>query len=302
MSNTIECLNSDIGDRYAFYNGDCIEVTAQMPDASIDLSVYSPPFSDLFIYSDSERDMGNCADDEQFADHYGHLLREMFRIIRPGRMAAVHVSDLPARKSREGFIGLRDFSGDVIRAHQRAGFHYHSRITIWKDTVMEMVRTKAHGLLYKNIRTDSTRNRVGMPDYVLIFRRPATTKADEELCRPVPHTPEDFPLPMWQQVASPVWMDIDQGDTLNHRVAKENTDEKHMCPLQLGVIERLLKLYSNPGEVVLSPFGGIASEGVGSLKAGRRFVGIELKPAYWRVGVRNLRDEADTSQTSLFSP
>lgn len=296
----IECINSDIGEDFAFYNGDCIEVTAQMPAASVDLAIYSPPFSDLFVYSDSERDMGNCADDAQFAEHYGHLLRELWRLVRPGRLCAVHVSDLPARKSREGFIGLRDFSGDVIRAHQRAGFEYHTRICIWKDPVTEMLRTKAHGLLYKNIRTDSTRNRVGMPDYILVFRRPATTPAEERLCRPVPHTVEDFPLDMWQQVASPVWMDIDQGDTLNHRVAKENSDEKHMCPLQLGVIARILKLYSNPGEVVLSPFGGIASEGVGALRAGRKFVGIELKPAYWRVGCRNLRDEADDSQRMLF--
>lgn len=298
--NTIKCIASDVGDRYAFYNGDCVEVVGQLPPASFDFAVYSPPFSDLFVYSDSERDMGNCADDAQFAEHYGHLLREMFRVIRPGRLCAVHVSDLPARKSREGFIGLRDFSGDVIRAHQAAGFHYHTRITIWKDPVTEMQRTKAHGLLYKNIRTDSTRNRVGMPDYILVFRRPATTKEEEAMCRPVTHTVKDFPLDLWQQIASPVWMDVDQSDTLNARVARDNGDEKHMCPLQLGVIDRLLKLYSNPGEVVLSPFGGIASEGVGSMRAGRKFVGVELKPSYWRTGVRNLRAETETTQASLF--
>lgn len=297
---TIECLDSHIHNQFAMYHGDCVEVVGQMPDASVDCSIYSPPFSDLFVYSDSERDMGNSSSDAEFMEHYAHLLREMYRVIRPGRMACVHVSDLPARKSREGFIGLRDFSGDVIRAHTAAGFHYHSRITIWKDPVTEMQRTKAHGLLYKNIRTDSTRNRVGMPDYILIFKRPTTSKREVEYERRVTHTPEDFPLDLWQQIASPVWMDIDQSDTLNVRQAREAADEKHMCPLQLGVIARLLKLYSNPGEVVLSPFGGVGSEGVGALREGRKYVGVELKPSYWRTAVSNLKREAKSDQIGLF--
>lgn len=297
---TIKCLNASHGESWTLYNGDCVDVVGQMPDKSIDVSVYSPPFSDLFIYSDSERDMGNCASDDEFMEHYLHLLREMFRVLRPGRMACVHVSDLPARKSKEGFIGLRDFSGDVVRAHQAAGFHYHSRITIWKDPVTEMQRTKAHGLLYKNIQTDSTRNRVGMPDYILVFKRPPITKAEEAEKVPVTHTPADFPLDDWQKIASPVWFDIDQGNTLNVRIARDNSDEKHMCPLQLDVIDRLLRLYSNPGEVVLSPFGGVGSEGVGSLRVGRKFVGVELKPSYWDRACRNLRDEEGLNQTSLF--
>ena len=298
--NTINCLDSAHGENWSMYNGDCVEITRQMPSCSVDLSIYSPPFSDLFIYSDSTSDMGNCSGDAQFSEHYGHLLREMFRIVRPGRMCAVHVSDLPARKSREGFIGLRDFSGDVIRAHQAAGFHYHSRITVWKDPVTEMQRTKAHGLLWKNIKEDSTRNRVGMPDYILVFKRPPITKAEEEMARKVQHTSEEFPVSQWQQWASPVWMDIDQGRTLNVRNARGQGDEKHMCPLQLDVIERLAVLYSNPGEVVFSPFGGVGSEGVGSLAFGRRYVGSELKPEYFAQAVKNLTAAESSDQVKLF--
>ena len=300
MTKNIQCLNAEHGEAWTMYNGDCVEIVGQLPDRSVDCTIYSPPFSDLFIYSDSERDMGNCANDVEFAEHYAHLLREMFRVLRPGRMACVHVSDLPARKSKEGFIGLRDFSGDVIKAHQAAGFHYHRRVTIWKDPVTEMQRTKAHGLLYKNIQCDSTRNRVGMPDYVLIFKRPPTTKQEEDAVVPVTHTPQDFPLDDWQKIASPVWMTVDQGNTLNVRIARDNGDEKHMCPLQLDVIDNLLRLYSNPGDVVLSPFGGVASEGVGSIRRGRKFVGVELKPSYFGTGCSNMRQEEGLNQGSLF--
>lgn len=298
--NSIRCLGHDSGAAWTLYNGDCVEVVKQMPPCSVDLAIYSPPFSDLFVYSESERDMGNCADDTEFVEHYAHLLRELFNVIRPGRMAAVHVSDLPSRKSREGFIGLRDFSGEVIRAHQFAGFHYHSRVTVWKDPVREMQRTKSHGLLYKNIREDSTRNRVGMPDYVLIFKRPPTSPAEEEMAVKVAHTPDEFPLDQWQQWASPVWMDINQGDTLNVRIARDDADEKHMCPLQLPVIERLAGLYSNPGEVILSPFAGVGSEGVGALRLGRKFVGVELKESYFQRACLNLREEERDDQVPLF--
>lgn len=312
----IKCLDSEHGEAWTMYRGDCVEVVKQLPEASVDLSIYSPPFSDLFVYSDSERDMGNCASDEEFGEHYRFLLQSMFRVVRPGRMCAVHVSDLPARKSKEGYIGIRDFSGAVIKAHEDAGFHYVSRVTIWKDPVTEMQRTKSHGLLYKNIRQDSTRNRVGMPDYLLIFRRPPLSPSEEELMIPVSHTPETFPLHQWQQWASPiwrtngdtgcgltplpVWWDVDQGRTLNVREARSSSDEKHMCPLQLDVIERLCGLYSNPGDVVLSPFGGIGSEGVGVLSLGRRYVGVELKEEYWRTAVRNLRNEEGAAQVSMF--
>ena len=300
MHGELTALDSAHGTDWSMYQGDCVEIVAQMPDCSVDCSVYSPPFSDLFIYSESERDMGNCADDEEFMEHYLHLLQHMFRVIRPGRMACVHVSDLPALKSREGFIGLRDFSGEVIRAHQAAGFHYHSRITVWKDPVTEMQRTKAHGLLWKNIREDSTRNRVGMPDYVLIFKRPAITTAEEALAQKVQHTADEFPVDQWQQWASPVWMDIDQSDTLNVRQSREDGDEKHMCPLQLPLIHRLLGLYSNPGDVVLSPFGGVGSEGVQSLRDGRKYIGTELKTSYFATAVRNLKSEENHDQGDLF--
>lgn len=311
----IECLNHAHGTNWSMYHGDCVEIVGQLPPASVDLSIYSPPFSDLFTYSESERDMGNSASDDEFAEHYGHLLRVMFDAVRPGRMCAVHVSDLPARKSKEGFIGLRDFSGDVIRAHTAAGFEYHTRITIWKDPVTEMQRTKAHGLLYKNIREDSTRNRVGIPDYILVFRRPTVTKSDEALARKVSHTVDTFHLDQWQQWASPVWTtdgelagvqpcpvwwDIDQSRTLNARIARDEKDERHMCPLQLDVIERLCGLYSNPGEVVLSPFGGIGSEGVSALRLGRKYVAAELKESYWRRACANLRAEEGQEQVGLF--
>ena len=300
MSREIRALDSAHGRDWTMYRGDCVEVVRQLPACSVDLSVYSPPFSDLFIYSESDRDMGNSGSDEEFMEHYGHLLRELFRVVRPGRMCAVHVSDLPARKSKEGFIGLRDFSGDVIRAHVAAGFHYHSRITVWKDPVTEMQRTKAHGLLWKNIREDSTRNRVGMPDYVLIFKRPPMTSAEEAMASKVGHTAEEFPVTQWQEWASPVWMDIDQGDTLNVRIARDDKDEKHMCPLQLPLIHRLLVLYSNPREVVLSPFGGVGSEGVQSLRDGRRFVGVELKESYFNRARKNLIAEEGIEQVSMF--
>ena len=318
MTTTIQCLDSAHGEKWSIYRGDCVELVKQMPDRSIDFSVYSPPFADLFIYSESERDMGNCASDDEFMAHYGHLLNEMYRVMRPGRICAVHVSDLPARKSREGFIGLRDFSGDVIRAHQAAGFIYHGRFTIWKDPVREMQRTKSHGLLYKNIREDSTRNRMGMPDYVLLFKRPVTSKAEEGEVVKVTHTPDTFPLDDWQQIASPVWttresdndrkiahldhvwMDIDQGNTLNGRLARDEKDEKHMCPLQLDLIDRLCLMYSNPGEVCLSPFTGIGSEGVGAVARGLRFVGCELKDSYFAVATRNLEATEDKRQVQLF--
>jgi len=318
-TNQITCIDSAHGENWTMYRGDCVEVVAQMPSCSVDFSVYSPPFADLFIYSESERDMGNCSNDGEFGEHYLHLLQHMFRVVRPGRICAVHVSDLPSRKSKEGFIGVRDFSGDVIRAHQAAGFHYHSRVTIWKDPVREMQRTKSHGLLWKNIKDDSTRNRVGMPDYVLIFKRPPTTKAEEEAMVKVSHTPREFPVAKWQQWASPVWktdgetlgdtfemhplgvwMGVDQSRTLNARAAREGSDEKHMCPLQLDVIERLCGLYSNPGDVVLSPFGGVGSEGVGVLTLGRKFVGVELKDSYFRRACLNLRNEENTEQVGMF--
>lgn len=314
----ILCLDSRHGSNYAIYNGDSCEVLPQMPERSADLAVYSPPFSDLYVYSDSERDMGNSTQQE-FETHYRHLLDALFRVLRPGRICAVHCMDLPARKSVEGWMGLRDFSGDLIRMHQAAGFHYLSRITIWKDPVTQMQRSKAHNLLYKNIQEDTTRNYAGLPDYILLFRRPVLDGEDGATVK-VKQTPETFSLDQWQQWASPVWpvdwseipetwqdpvwMDVDQQDTLNgergRREARGEDDEKHICPLQLPTIRRIVKMYTNPGEVVLSPFLGIGSEGYVSLQERRRFVGIELKGSYFRTAARNLASLENVRQVSLF--
>ena len=281
------------GDRWAIYLADCIEVMNGLPEGIIDLAIFSPPFSDLFVYSDSERDMGNCGSHEEFMEHYAYFTQELYRVLKPGRIACVHCSDLPARKSKDGFIGLHDFSGDLINAHQAAGWVYHARCTIWKDPVIEMQRTKALGLLYKQLKKDSTRSRVGMPDYMLFFRK------DEENPDPVTHCPEDLPVGMWQELASPVWMQVNQTKVLNGRLAKGQEDEKHICPLQLDVIERCLTLYSNPGDLVLDPFNGIGSTGYQALRMGRRYLGIELKPEYAKQAARFLQ-QAEGQAATLF--
>lgn len=272
----INCLGEWHGAEASVYHGDCVSVVAQLPDASVDFSIYSPPFSNLFLYSDSVADMGNAATDGEFAEHYGFLLRELYRATLPGRLSAVHCSDLPLQKWKDGMIGIKDLSGDIIRAHQLAGWVLHSRITIWKSPVVEMTRTKALGLLYKQLQKDSARSRAGMPDYLLVFRK------DGDNPKPIRQTPSSFPLDQWQEWASPVWMTIQQTNTLNAATAREDKDERHLCPLQLDVIERAVTLWSNPGDVVLSPFMGIGSEGVVSRKLGRKFVGVELKQAYFK--------------------
>jgi DNA modification methylase len=274
------------GDNWAIYLADCIEIMNGLPEGIIDLSIFSPPFSDLFVYSDSERDMGNCGSHEEFMEHYAYFAKALYRAIKPGRLACVHCSDLPARKSKDGFIGLHDFGGDLIRAHQDAGWVYHARCTIWKDPVIEMQRTKALGLLYKQLKKDSSRSRVGMPDYMLFFRK------DEENPDPITHVPEDLPVGMWQELASPVWMQVNQTKVLNGRQAKGDQDEKHICPLQLDVIERCLTLYSNPGDLVMDPFNGIGSTGYQAVKMGRRYIGVELKPEYARQAARFLESAA----------
>lgn len=287
----IRCLGESHGEKYTAYNGDCVDVAAQMPNASIDFSIYSPPFGSLFVYSESAADMGNSTDHE-FAEHYAYLVRELFRITKPGRITAVHCSDLPMTKWREGAVGIKDFSGDIIRIHEAAGWILHSRRTIWKSPVTEMTRTKHVGLLYKQLQKDSIKSRGGMPDYLMTFVKPGDNAV------PIKQTPQSFPLDQWQEWASPVWMTIDQSNVLNVRAAKETGDERHLCPLQLDVIERGCIMWSNPGDVVLSPFMGIGSEGVTALKLGRKFVGIELKPSYFRQAVRYL--DAQDKQHDLF--
>ena len=291
MAQEFRCLNQQSGDSYTAINGDCVDVVRQLPDWSVGFSVYSPPFGDLFVYSDSEADMGNSSSDDEFFDHYEFLIEQMARVTKPGRLTAVHCSDLPFRKWKDGKLGIKDFSGDIVRAHERHGFTLHSRVTIWKDPVVEMTRTKALGLLYKQLQKDSTKSRTGMADYLLVFRNAG------ENSEPVGHKPAEFPVDQWQKWASPVWMDINQTNTLNVRMAKEAKDEKHLCPLQLDLIERALILWSNPGDVVLSPFMGIGSEGVQSIKLKRKFIGTELKESYWRHACNHLEQEEQQAVT-----
>jgi hypothetical protein len=260
--------------------GDCVQRILEIPDESIGLSVFSPPFADLYTYSDHIEDMGNSKDYKEFLIQFGFLIKELYRVVQSGRNVAVHCMDLPIQKGKEGYIGLRDFSGMILRAFDEAGFIYHSRVTIWKDPVTEMQRTKALGLLHKQIKKDSTMSRVGIPDYVLIFRK------DGERVNPVSNT--ELPVDLWQKYASPVWMDIDYGDTLNFRSGRDDKDEKHICPLQLPTIERLIHLYSNKGDTILTPFMGIGSEVYQAVKMGREAIGIELKESYFNLAVKNV--------------
>lgn len=289
-------INQVAGENYAMVHGDCVHGISDLPDESVDFSVYSPPFVDLFVYSDSAADLGNCKNDDQFFEQYGHVIRQKLRVTKPGRLTAVHCTDLPTRKFRDGVIGVKAFSDQIRQAHEDAGWIYHCRITVWRDPVVEMQRTKALGLLYKQLCKDSCMSRVGLADYVLVFRKPG------ENAVPVGKDRASFPVDLWQKWASPVWMDIDQTDVLNVRAARESDDERHLCPLQLPLIDRAIRLWSNPGDVVLSPFGGIGSEGFGAIRAGRKYVGFELKESYWRQAVKNLQAaEAEFSRGDLFT-
>lgn len=277
-------INQHTGQSFTAIHGDSAHALSDLPAESVHFSVYSPPFVDLFVYSDSAADLGNCADDAQFYEQYRHIIREVFRATKPGRLSAVHCTDLPTRKYKDGFIGIKAFSDAIREAHEAEGWIYHCRITVWRDPVVEMQRTKALGLLYKQLCKDSAMSRVGLADYVLVFRKPGDNP------EPVGKDRAEFPVDQWQQWASPVWMDIKQTNVLNGKCARESDDERHVCPLQLDLIERAVRLWSNKGDVVLSPFMGIGSEGWASIKAGRRFVGCELKESYWRQAVRNLTD------------
>lgn len=289
----VRCLDETHGENWSIYHGDCVDVVSQVPANSLGFSIYSPPFGDLFVYSDSVADMGNSADDQTFFQHYEYLIEQIARATKPGRLSAVHCSDLPFRKWKDGKLGVKDFSGDIIRAHEKHGWTLHSRVTIWRCPVVEMTRTKALGLLYKQLQKDSSKSRTGMPDYLLVFRN------EGENQEPITQNAVEFPVDQWQEWASPVWMDINQTNTLNVKAAKDNKDEKHLCPLQLDLIERSLVLWSNPGDIVLSPFTGVGSEGFQSVKLKRKFVGVELKQSYYRQAVKNLTG-AEASSTSLF--
>jgi hypothetical protein len=260
--------------------GDCVQLIQDVENESVGLSVFSPPFAELYTYSSHLEDMGNSKDYSEFLTQFGFLIKELHRVMIQGRNVAVHCMDLPIQKGKEGFIGLRDFSGMILRAFEDAGFIYASRVTIWKDPVVEMQRTKALGLLHKQIKKDSTMSRVGIPDYVLIFRK------DGERVSPVKNI--DLPVDLWQKYASPVWMDIDYGNTLQgYRNGREENDEKHICPLQLNTIERLIHLYSNKGDTVLTPFMGIGSEVYQAVKMGRKGLGFELKESYYQQAKKN---------------
>lgn len=271
------------GESWRLYHGDCVRVAKSLPSESVDFSVFSPPFADLFTYSDDLQDMGNCSDLSEFTKHFEILIEEIARIMVPGREVAVHCVDLLSTKWKHGKIQFQDFSGEIIRAFWRHGFLFHSRICIWKSPVTEMQRTKAHGLLYKTLKADSCDSRVGCADYLLVFRKPG------ENPRPVTKDPASFPVDWWQEVASPVWMTVDQGRVLNGEGARDHADEKHICPLQLDVIERAVALWTNPDDLVYSPFAGIGSEGYQALKMGRRFVGSELKESYFKQACANLK-------------
>lgn len=280
----MKVLDQTITNRFALFHGDCVDVLRGLPDESVHYSIFSPPFASLYTYSASPRDMGNCATHEEFFGQFRYLVPELYRVLKPGRLLSFHCMLLPTSKTRDGFIGLSDFRGQLIRAFQEVGWIFHSEVVIWKDPVTAMQRTKALGLLHKQIKKDSAMSRQGIPDYLITMRKPGTNP------EPVTHTGtgDDMPVDMWQQYASPVWMDINPTDTLQHRSAREDDDEKHICPLQLEVIRRAVKLWTNPNDVVLSPFAGIGSEGYVSIDMGRRFVGAELKRTYYEQAARNL--------------
>lgn len=276
-------LDQHIGERFALYHGDCVDVLRGLPSTSVHYSVFSPPFASLFTYSASPRDFGNCTTHDEFFAQFRYLVPELFRVTKPGRLLSFHCMLLPTSKARDGVIGLTDFRGELIRAFREVGWVFHSEVVIWKDPVTAMQRTKALGLLHKQVKKDAAMSRQGIPDYLITMRKPG------ENAEPVAHSGEgdDMPVSLWQRFASPVWMDINPSDTLQFRSAREHDDEKHICPLQLEVIERAIKLWTNPGDVVLSPFAGIGSELWQALKMGRRAVGSELKRSYFEQAVRN---------------
>lgn len=317
----MEILNQKIDDRYAMYNGDCVEVLKGITDNSIHYSIFSPPFASLYTYSNSDRDMGNSASDNEFYEHFKFLITELYRVTMPGRLLSFHCMDLPMMKSRDGVIGLKDFPGELIRMFTEAGFIYHSKVTIWKDPLVEATRTKALGLLHKQICKDSSMCRQGLPDYLVTMRKPGENPEliahpegfdsyigeDEpegaKIERPQPDAEKyekkekynEVPVyshQVWRKYASPVWMDIRQSNTLNGKSARDEQDERHICPLQLDVITRGINLWTNENDIVLDPFAGIGSSNYVALKMGRRTIGVELKENYYNLAIDNV-EKAD---------
>lgn len=277
-------LNQEVNDKFSLYNGDSVEVLKGIPDNSIHYSIFSPPFASLYTYSNSDRDMGNSKTDDEFYEHFTFLVKELYRVTMPGRLLSFHCMNLPTSKVRDGVIGIKDFRGLLIRIFTDAGWIYHSEVCIWKNPVTAMQRTKALGLLWKQLKKDSAMSRQGIPDFIVTMRKPGDNPER------VTHTDESFPCNVWQKYASPVWMDINQSDTLQRKSAREDKDEKHICPLQLEVIKRCIELWSNPNDIVLDPFAGIGSTPYVALRMGRRGLGVELKESYYNQAVKNCNE------------
>ena len=288
-------LNQVIEENYSLYNGDSCEIMTTIPDNSIHYSIFSPPFADLYVYSNSERDMGNCKSKSEFYEHFRFIVKELYRIMMNGRLVSFHCMNLPTSKQRDGFIGITDFRGELIRLFEECGFIYHSEVCIWKDPVIAMQRTKALGLLHKQIKKDSAMCRQGIADYLVTMRKPGDNPEK------ITHTNESFPVQVWQNYASPVWMDINPSNTLQRTSAREEKDEKHICPLQLDVIKRGINLWTNPNDIVFTPFMGIGSEVYQALKMGRRGIGIELKESYYNQAVINCENAEKSADNSLFN-
>lgn len=303
-----ECLNQEIHDQFTVMHGDCCELVKDLPDDSIGYTIFSPPFASLYTYSDSERDMGNCATDQEFWEHFNYLIPELQRVTKPGRHVSFHCMNIPAMKERDGYIGLKDFRGDLIRAFQNCGFIFHSEAVIWKDPLIEATRTKALGLMHKQLCKDSSKSRQGIPDYLVTMRAPGENlepiihrEGVDHWAGSDPPTTGNLSHEAWRRYASPVWMDIRQSNTLNKNEARDADDERHICPLQLDVIERGVWMWSNPGDIVLSPFAGIGSELYTAIKMGRKAVGFELKDSYYPIAVRHCYQAIEESrQQSLF--
>lgn len=276
-------MNQCIDESMALYNGDSAEILKGLPENSVHFEIYSPPFASLYTYSNSERDLGNCKTLKEFYTQFKFIVDELFRVLMTGRLMAVHCMNLPTTKGRDGFIGVKDFRGDLIRLFEECGFLYHSEVCIWKDPVVQMQRTKALGLLHKQIKKDSSMSRQGLPEYLVVMRKPGDNP------EPITHTNDSFPVGEWQKYASPVWMDINPSDTLQSKSCRDEKDEKHICPLQLSVIRRAIDLWSSPGETVLTPFLGIGSESYVALERGRKTIGIELKPTWFAQAVKNCK-------------
>lgn len=289
----MNCIDQVVTDTYTAIHGDCVEALKGLPDHSVGYSIFSPPFSSLYTYSNSPRDMGNCRSDAEFFEHFQFLVKELRRVMKPGRNVSFHCMLMPSSKERDGYIGLRDFRGDLIRAFQTEGFIFASEVTIWKDPVTSMQRTKALGLLHKTVRGNAAMSRQGIADYLVTVRAPGESER-------VTHGAE-YPVDLWQKVASPVWMDINPSDTLQYRSAREHDDERHIAPLQLEVIRRGVMLWTNPGDIVLTPFMGIGSEVYVALEMGRRGIGIELKKSYFDQAVRNLASVSQLKSADMFA-